>query len=366
MATELIESVSTTVLALPLEQPRPGPYGMVASTTCLLVEVSTRAGLRGFSNLTWYNPRALRQIQAVKVLVDDLGELLAGRDALERAALYQQLRVATTEVLHEGIGTMAVGLLDIALWDVAAKHAGVPLAVFLGGKPGPVLAYASHKLGRADVGELIEEAGQLRAAGFAAAKASVGGRPVRADVERIRAIRETLGPDVRLLVDCGRKPTAAEALRLAQAIAEYDIYWMEDPVAQADIPGLRWVRERAGIAIATGERITGMAELNGILAADAADHLTLDIQRMGGISGWLPAADALRTRTIPLSSHGGHELQVQLLAAQPHGHYLEYHPWWDVLYVEPLRPRDGALHVPEGPGLGLELDRAAIERYRVS
>ena len=203
-----IVSVRATVVSLSLDEPYEStPLGSITAISCLLVEVRTRDGLEGLGHLAWYNPRSVAQIKSVKVLVEDLGQALAGQDALRRGALYERMKSLTSEALFEGIATMAIGVIDIALWDIAGKHAGMPLALLLGGLRDAVPVYESSRLSRDRLADLASAAERVRAEGYRAAKvlAAGGGRMFADEVERIRTVRAALGPDIRLMVDCARR-----------------------------------------------------------------------------------------------------------------------------------------------------------------
>lgn len=361
-----ITSLKTTIVVLPLDQPFEGtPLGQIDSVTCLLAEISTKDGLHAFGHLTWYNPRSAVQIRSVKALIDDFAEAVKGQDGIKRTAIYQSLRRLTLEALHDGIATMAVGVVDIALWDLAAKRAEVSLATLLGGFREEIAVYESSRLSNKDsLTQLVADAEKLVSEGFDTVKVSAGGRSLKEEVARIETIRRALGPEIKLMVDCGRRLTSGEAIRFASAIAEHDIFWLEDPVAQSDIAGLRRVRDHGGIPIATGERISGFGELESILSANAVDYIMFNLQRIGGPTAWLSLAPFPQFRAIPLSAHGSHEFQMHLLASQPNGHYAEYHPWWNALYTNPPKPSGGKLKIRPDAGYGLDLDRKAIARYR--
>lgn len=362
-----IRSVDTTIVTLPLDEPFEGTaLGSIKSVTLLLVEITSENGLAGFGHVAWYNPRGAAQIKSIKVLVDDLAQTLLGQDGLKRSAIYNSMHRLTLEALHEGIATLAIGIIDIALLDLAAKYAGLPVSVFLGGFSDSVPIYESGRLLKEGLVELAREAEKLTAEGFHTVKMAAGGRPLRDEVARIETVRRSMGEKARLMVDCGRRLRPSEAVRFARAIADYDIYWLEDPVPQLDIAGLRWVRESGRIPVAAGERISGFAELQALLSANAVDHLMLNFQRVGGPSAWLSLAPVLELYNIPLSSHGGHEFQVHLLASRPHGHYAEYHSWWNALYDDPPLPCGGMFKLSPEPGYGLTLNRRNIARYRMN
>ncbi len=366
LAEARIKALATEVVALPLDDPFEGTaLGSITSVTSLLVEILTEEGLTGFGHLTWYNARSGAQIASVRALVEDLGQWLVGQDGSRRAALYQGMRRLTLESLHAGITTIAIGTIDIALWDLSAKHLGVPVSLLLGGLRDEIDAYESGRLTKSALTDLEREAESIRAQGFHAAKMSAGARPLREDVKRVAAVRRALGDEARLMVDCGRRLSPSAAVEFARAVRDYNIFWLEDPVAQTDIAGHRWVREHGGIPVATGERISSFAELDAILSAQAADHVMLNLHRVGGPSAWLPLAQHTAFHHTPLSTHGAHEFQRHLLAAQPNACHVEYHNWWNRLYADPPMPVNGVLKIGPEPGFGAAPDRKAIQRYRL-
>jgi mandelate racemase len=358
---------TTSVLRIPLDRPLLGtPLGPIHHISFLILRLRSDEGPNGIGLFSLYNDRAVRQLSAMKLLVDDLCELITGRPLGNPATLYEMLRGAIAELLHEGMAVAAVAVLDMALWDLRARAAGQPLARFVGARREGVPVYASHALQGDDPAELEDDARELRASGFGAAKLSVGARPLREDVRRLAAARHALGDGCTLLIDCGRRLTAAEAIWFAGAIKDFGVYWMEDPVAQADVAGMRRVRDETLIPIATGERLSTMGELQRLLELQCLDHLTLDLQRIGGVTAWLTAAALASAQFIPLSGHGSHEYQVHLVATQPRAGFLEYHPYCDRLYKEPPLIRDGAVILADRPGFGLEFDEAAIASYDVA
>jgi mandelate racemase len=358
---------TTAVLRLPLDQPLLGtPLGPIDHLCCLTLQLQSHDGPIGIGLFSLYNDRAIRQLAAMQLLVNDLCELIRGRVLDDLTAVHDALRAAIAELLHEGMAVAAAAVVDMALWDMAARAAGKPLSRFIGARRSEVPVYASHALQRDEPEALAEDAAELRDSGFRAAKLSVGSRPLPREVRRISAVRQALGPEYTILIDCGRRFTAAEAIHLADAIRDLDVYWMEDPVAQADLAGLRRVRDKCSIPIATGERLSTMGELRRLLELQCLDHLTLDLQRIGGVTSWLAAAGLASAELIPLSGHGSHEYQAHLVATQPRAGFLEYHPYCERLYVEPPLIRDGAVQLLERPGFGLEFDRAALAAYQAA
>lgn len=362
-----VAGCTTAVLQVPLEQPLLGtPLSPISHISCLTLRLQSDEGPWGIGLFSLYNDRAVQQLAAMRLLVEDLCQLIAGRRVDGHAALYDALRAAIGELLHEGLAVAAVAMVDMALWDMRARAAGQPLAAFIGARREALPVYASHALQGDEPAALADDARDLREHGFQAAKISVGSRPLRDEVRRLGAVRQALGADYTMLIDCGRRLTAAEAIHLAGAIRDLDVYWIEDPVAQADVAGLRRVRDETGIPIATGERLSTMSELQRLLELQCLDHLTLDLQRIGGVTAWLAAAGLASAEFVPLSGHGSHEYQAHLAATQPRVGFLEYHPYCERLYNEPPLIRDGKVHLAERPGFGLEFDDAAVATYRVA
>lgn len=196
-------------------------------------------------------------------------------------------------------------------------------------------------------------------------KLRLGARPAVEDVERAVALRRAVGPSVKIMTDVLWALRADEAIRLARALAdsEADIFWFEEPVRDGHWEGLRRVRDQALVPVAAGERVSRLADVHDL--ARSVDHAILDVHHLGGITPWLRAAAVLEIADLPISVHIAPEVQAHLVAAQRTGAWVEYMPWWDALFEEPLQPAGGSLTLTEKPGLGLELARDAPRRLTV-
>lgn len=359
-----IERIETHLLATPLNPPIRHPFlGARTRFVSLVVVVHTRGGPSGLGYVTGESPR---QMAAVGRIVADLAERLAGADALCRTLLYDRMWNWTVDLLHEGAATLALSALDTALWDIAGKQAGEPLWRLLGGYRRSVPAYASESLWRHfSIGELESAGAALVGRGFDAMKLRLGARPAVEDVERAVALRRAVGPSVKIMTDVLWALRADEAIRLARALAdsEADIFWFEEPVRDGHWEGLRRVRDQALVPVAAGERVSRLADVHDL--ARSVDHAILDVHHLGGITPWLRAAAVLEIADLPISVHIAPEVQAHLVAAQRTGAWVEYMPWWDALFEEPLQPAGGSLTLTEKPGLGLELARDAPRRLTV-
>jgi L-alanine-DL-glutamate epimerase-like enolase superfamily enzyme len=265
-----------------------------------------------------------------------------------------------------GIVNVAAAVLDIAVWDLAAKAANLPLYRLLGGYRNRIPVYASLRLGR-DVAtaDLPEVAASLAEQGFRAMKMNLGGQTsIAADVARVRAVREAIGPRIHLLTDVNSRWTPAEAIRAGRQLEEFELFWIEDPVPIHNLAGLAEVRRALSTPIATGEVLTGLAAFRGLFEARAVDFPMPDLPRVGGITPYLKIAHLAEAFGLPLACHLLPEISVQVVAALPNGRILEYVPWaWRLFQTGP-ELQDGELVLSERPGHGLELDEDFVAHHR--
>ncbi len=210
----------------------------------------------------------------------------------------------------------------------------------------------------------MSEARAFLARGHRAVKMRLGRAP-REDLERVRIVREAIGPDVKLLVDVNQGWDEATAIRVGRELEAFDLYWLEEPLPYEDLEGSARVAAALAVPIASGETEYASLGMRRYLEARAADILMPDLARMGGVSGFLNAATLCQAFHTPLSSHLFMEVSCHLLAAAPTGLILEHMDWWQELFEEPLQLVEGAVVLPERPGIGLRLNRKAIDRFRV-
>ena len=261
----------------------------------------------------------------------------------------------------------SVAALDCALWDLHARQLDLPLYQLLGGLRERIPAYASHGLWRGlSPGVLAENAARHVAQGYRAVKLRIGGEAVAEDaLDRLRAVREAIGPSVTLMADVNGRWPAELAASLLPRIAEFALGWLEDPVGSAD-PAATAALASAGTALATGENLGSPADIRRWLDAGAMDVVILDVSRLGGIGPWLQAAAVAEAYHRPVAGHVLPEIHQHLLAAVPNALTVEYVPRSAALWREPLVPRQGWLELTGQPGLGLELDEAVLRRHALS
>lgn len=294
----------------------------------------------------------------------DLAPRLLGEDPERHAAILHRLGWATHYGGRGGPLTLAMSALDIALWDLRARRLGRPLWRLLGGFDPRVPCYAGGIDLDFPLEELLEQTDRNLAAGFRAIKMKVGRPRLSEDVERVRAMREHLGPEVPLMLDANMRWTADQAVRAARALAPFDPVWLEKPVIPEDVRGhVRVVRE-GGLPVAAGENLRSLAEFRTLIEAGGVTFPEPDVTNCGGITAFLRIAHLAEAYALPVTSHGVHGVTVHLLAALPNRSYLEVHGFGlDRFVAEPLRIEEGFAIAPDRPGHGVEFDWRALEAF---
>lgn len=332
---------------LALARPVETAAGAMHTAPLVLIDLVTDEGITGRSYLRTYTPLALDPLVR---LVAALEEPIAG-EAADPAAVGQRLVRHFRLLGLQGLTGMALAGIDMALWDACAKAAGVPLVTMLGGAPAPIPAYASLRTMRP--AEAATEAAELVAQGFTAIKVKVGRADLAADLETIRAVRTAIGDAADLMVDYNQSLPVGEALDRVRVLDGEGLHWIEEPTRADDYAGHARIAAAARTAIQLGENWQGPNEMAMSVAARASDHVTLDVMKIGGVSGWLRAAAIADDAGLPASSHTFPEFSVHLLGVTPTRHRLEYLDHAGPILTEPIRVKDGYALPPDGPGSGI-------------
>ena len=359
-----ITHVTTRILRTPADNPL--VVGLPAPTDTrefVTLELGTDQGLTGIG-LTFFGGALT---PALKAAVDGLAGLLIGDDPMQTEAIAAKARRAAGGSGPGGLFTLALSAIDIACWDLKGKALGRSVAALLGGLRERVPTYASGALMRPHPIDYLAKAGpRLRDMGFRQMKMQCGSEPtVAASVERVRVMREAIGPDVDLMCDINQLWSVNQAIEVGRRIEPYHLFWLEDPTAHDDVAGLARIADTLVTPIAAGEYHYGIVPFRHMLEARSIDVVMIDLLRVGGITQWMKVAGMAEAFNLPVVSHLVPELHVHLIAAIPHGLTVEYMPWTLRLYEETPRLENGHLIVPDKPGLGLAFDQAALKRYQV-
>jgi L-alanine-DL-glutamate epimerase-like enolase superfamily enzyme len=359
-----ITHATTRILRTPADNPLvvglPAPTDPRAFVT---LELGTDQGLAGIG-LTFFGGALTGALRAA---VDGLAALLLGDDPTETEAVAAKARRAAGGAGPGGIFTLALSAIDIACWDLKGKALGRSVAALLGGLRDRVPTYASGALMRPHPIDYLAKAGpRLRDMGFRQMKMQCGSEPtIAASVERVRVVREAVGPDVDLMCDINQLWSVSHAIEVGRRIEPYHLFWLEDPTAHDDVPGLARIADALPTPIAAGEYHYGIVPFRHMLEARSIDVVMIDLLRAGGITQWMKIAGMAEAFNLPVVSHLVPEIHAHLIAAIPNGLTVEYMPWSLRLFEETPVLERGHLVVPAKPGLGLAFDQAALERYQV-
>ncbi|WP_339442932.1 MULTISPECIES: mandelate racemase/muconate lactonizing enzyme family protein [Pseudomonas] len=306
-----------------------------------------------------------------------LRDVLLGENPLEIDRLWQKMYRHTEYVGRRGAGIHAISALDIALWDIAGQFYGVPVHTLLGGKYRDRIPAYGTFIPRPDEAGNKEILGTLLEQGLTSIKLGGGefGEEPAKDRKLISTVREEIGPDIQLQIDLvGRWRNASHAMLQCEALKEFDLNWIEEPLPSDDSEGLLRLKKFTGIPVAGGEGLTTRHEFATFLEATQPDIVQPDITRCGGISEMMHISSLAKLHGARLIPHGFSTgillaATTHFLAANEHGDLLEYSQTESPLFrslVRNLLPlEDGSVRVPDSPGLGVELDESLIARYRV-
>lgn len=360
-----INKMKSMLLSIPVPQPVRQPSPM-KTINPLIVQLTADNGLEAFGLAVVPNePYA----KSLKVIVETLREIIIGQDVFRPAEAWQKLYGGTGWMGHNGYGgygMYAIAAIDTALWSMRAKALGIPLCQLLGGYRERVPVYASHLLFlNWNLDELQKDAASLVEQGFRAMKMRMGDKPIDVELERLKTVREAIGKDVDILIDATWSWTVSETIRIGRKIEEYNVYWLEDPLASNDPDQLAQVANALDVPIVAGETYCTKYGFRELIDKRAADIIMVDLQSVGGITQWMKVAVMAEAWNLPVVSHLFHDFSVHLVAAVPNGLIIEYLPWVDVIYQTPPVVKDGYIEIPKIPGLGLELNPEALKKYEL-
>ncbi|TDC35329.1 mandelate racemase/muconate lactonizing enzyme family protein [Kribbella albertanoniae] len=350
-----IRHVRLSSVVLPLEQAisdakvLTGRQRPMTEIVLLFAEISTAQEQHGIGFS--YSKRAGGPAQYAHAR-EIAGDLI-GEDPSDIAKVYDKLLWAGASVGRSGVATQAIAAIDIALWDLKAKRAGLPLAKLLGAHRDSVRAYnTSGGFLHAPIEEVKERAKRSLADGIGGIKIKVGQPDSRADLDRVQAVREHIGDAVPLMVDANQQWDRPTALRVGRSLEQFDLVWIEEPLDAYDAEGHAQLAAALDTPIATGEMLSSVGEHVRLIEARAADIIQPDAPRIGGITPFLKLATLADHAGLQLAPHFAMEIHLHLAAAYPREPWVEHFEWLNPLFNERLETVDGRMLVPDRPGLG--------------
>ncbi|MGW6746352.1 L-talarate/galactarate dehydratase [Streptomyces sp. NPDC055025] len=358
-----ISAVRLSLVRLPLHAPisdakvLTGRQKPLTEIAFLFAEITTEGGHEGIG--FGYSKRAGGP--GLYAHAREIAPELIGEDPSDTGRLWQKLVWAGASMGRSGLTTQAIAAFDIALWDLKARRAGLPLAKLLGAHRDSVRCYnTSGGFLSMPLDQVLENAGRALARGIGGIKIKVGRPDSRSDLRRVEAVREHLGDDVPLMVDANQQWDRTTAARMGRALEGFGLTWIEEPLDAYDAEGHAALAASLDTPVATGEMLTSVAEHTGLIMTGAADLIQPDAPRVGGITPFLQIMALADHKSLGMAPHFAMEIHLHLAAAYPRATWVEHFEWLEPLFNERLELRGGRMTVPSRPGLGLSLsDQAA-------
>jgi len=350
-----IKNIETGLYRIPLSITlSDSTHGQITAFELITVRIRDADGAEGVG----YTYTVGRNGGAVAdILRREIPDLIAGSEADDTESIWHRIWWGLHYGGRGGPTVLALSAVDIALWDLKAHAAGMPLWRLLGGFDPRVPCYAGGIDLDLSVEALLQQTDDNLRKGFRAIKMKVGRPDLASDIARVKAMRKHLGEGFPLMADANMKWTVEEAVRAARALQPCDLTWLEEPIIPDDVAGHARILAAGGIPIAAGENLRSLWEFKNYIAAGAVSYPEPDVTNCGGVSSFMKIARLAEAFNLPVTSHGAHDITVHLLAACPNRSYLEAHGFGLDRYIEhPLVLEDGKALAPTRVGHGVNFD----------
>lgn len=366
MMNHKIRDVKVHLVSMPVQGGFSDATRKVETIGYTIVRVITEDGLEGFG-VTYHEVGG----EATKLLIEkNIAPRIIGRDPFETEVIWADMFQYLRGVGRKGLMFCALSAVDIALWDLKGKITNLPLYRLFGGNKKEVPVYGSGGWTSYSDEELVEEMKELVSRGYQMIKFKVGfngGNSPSRDVERVRKVREAVGPGIGIMLDANNCWDAAAGARFANRVKDYDIMFLEEPVFADDIPGLKKFKMSTDLPLATGEHEYTKYGVRDLVINQAADIVQLDGTRAGGFTEMLKVAAVTQAWNLKFAPHAMENIHIHLVSACTNALFLErlllFEEITRDIYVDAPEPVSGMMTIPDKPGLGLELNMNFINEY---
>lgn len=362
-----ITRVETALLKVPLHQRTiTDSQSTVDAVEFMQVWIHTDSGVTGHG-MNWSYTTGLK---AAQVMVNEnYIPVLIGQDPFFRKELIRRMFLTNHFVGRVGAARVGIAAIDFALWDIACKVSNLPLWQYLGACRDKVKAYSTDGGWLSwSVDDLVNDASRLVARGFDAVKIKLGRPDPREDYDRIRAVRNAVGPNIKIMTDVNCAWTLSTARYWGNKLSEFDIFWLEEPMLPEDIKGHAQLASSIHVPIAVGETIYTKYTFRDYIESGACSIVQADATKLLGIGEWLEVAALANSYNLPVVPHTNvqQKLHVQLAAATPHCIMVEncYESINDI-WEEPIFVKNGYYNLPQQPGVGLKIRDEVIQKHRI-
>lgn len=360
--SDKIDSIQLSLVRLPLERPTSdakvltGVQKPLVEVMLIFCEIKTEQGAEGLGFS--YSKRAGGP--GIYEHAKEIADNLLGEDPNDIQRLWIKLAWAGASVGRSGLTAQAIAPFDVALWDLKARRAGLPLAKLLGAHRDSVRLYnTSGGFLSTPLPEVLENIRHVRSSGIGGVKIKVGQPDVKADFARVEAVRKELGDSFPLMIDANQQWNRVTAIGICRTFEQFNLTWIEEPLDAYDAEGHAALAAALDTPIATGEMLTSYREHADLIRLHASDYVQADAPRVGGVTPFLKVMALADTHELSLAPHFAMQIHLHLAAAYRLEPWLEHFEWLDSLFDEAYEIQNGRMLVPNRPGLGLSLsDRA--------
>lgn len=367
-----IRDIEAIAIDIPLERNFGGATYDVLKRSIVITRLRTDDGL--VSNV--YNGDNREHGQEIARIVEtELAPIVAGQDVFAVERTWAAMFARTIPNRNRKLLLEAIACVDCAIWDVIGKATGRSVHALMGGyaQEIPLLSIGGYYMEGKGTDDIAAELRMYRDAGIMACKFKVGGLSPEEDAERVRIARQAVGSDYTIAVDANRGWTVADAIRFARLVEPLDIAWFEEPCQWTDeAAGMARVRAATSIPINAGQSEITVQGIRRLIDAGAVDIVNYDASECGGVTDWRRASALCAASGIAMSHHEESQIALHLVAAVPHGIFIECFgdperdPVWHRMWTNRPPLTNGKMAVPDLPGFGIELDEDMIRKYRVN
>lgn len=364
-----ITRIETEAIRVPLARTYRGSHYKMTHRSTVITRIHTASGLVGEA---YAGDEDASLLEIENIIQDEIAPLLIGQDGSAIEKLWEVARPATWDILRDRrLGLVACASIDVTLWDLLGKALDVPLWKLWGGYRSrvPVITIGGYYGSNLSIKEEVE---YLLKEEFAGMKLKIGGMSPADDAKRFKEAHKVGGDNFRISVDANQGYTPAQAIEFSKLVADDNLLWFEEPcIWQNDRKGMRDVRYGGSVAVCAGQSEFSAAGCRDLMETGAIDYCNFDSSWSGGPTEWRKVAAMASVYDVKMAHHEEAQVSAHLLASIPHGTYVEYFhpdrdPIWHNLLANRPQLKDGHIQLNNNPGLGWELDRDYIDKFRIS